>query len=74
MPLARLRRAGAARHVGCRKHWFTLPSLHRSSIWATYRPGQEVSKTPSVEYVAAAKAVQAWIAEHKRIAAQEAES
>lgn len=40
----------------CRKHWFALPRAYQNDIWATYRPGQEVTKTPSAEYLAAAGA------------------
>jgi len=47
---------------GCTKHWFSLPRPLRDRIWQTYRRGQEVTKTPSPEYLAAAKAVQEWIA------------
>lgn len=46
---------------GCPKHWFKLPLALRNRIWATYKPGQEDSKTPSPEYVAAAREVQEWI-------------
>lgn len=46
---------------GCAHHWFELPVALRKEIWATYRPGQEITKTPSAEYIAAAKKVQAWI-------------
>jgi hypothetical protein len=46
---------------GCRAHWFALPAGLRSRIWETYRPGQEISKTPSAAYLAAARDVQAWI-------------
>lgn len=49
---------------GCRKHWYMLPKELQRRIWATYRPGQEISKTPSREYVEAARAVQDWIAEN----------
>jgi hypothetical protein len=48
---------------GCREHWFRLPAHLRKRIWQTYVPGQEKSKTPSADYIAAAKAVQKWIAE-----------
>ena len=48
---------------GCREHWFRLPAYLRKRIWQTYEPGQEKSKTPSPEYIAAAKAVQRWIAD-----------
>lgn len=49
---------------GCKPHWFKLPSRIRVRIWQTYKPGQEVSKTPSVEYIAAAKEAQQWIREN----------
>jgi hypothetical protein len=47
---------------GCRTHWFMLPKALRDRIWATYVPGQEVSMTPSSEYLKAAEEVQAYIA------------
>src|SRR3546814_12786916 len=37
---------------GCKKHWFTLPKDIRDGIWRTYKPGQEISKSPSAEYLA----------------------
>lgn len=46
---------------GCRRHWFMLPKKLRDKIWATYRKGQEVTKTPSKEYLEAADRVQEWI-------------
>lgn len=46
---------------GCSRHWFRLPKYLRDRIWATYRPGQEKTMTPSDAYIAAAKDVQAWI-------------
>lgn len=46
---------------GCKAHWFTLPKPLRDRIWATYRRGQEVTKTPSAEYMKAADDVQQWI-------------
>lgn len=49
---------------GCKQHWFQLPLALRNRIWATYRPGQEVSKTPSTAYLAVADEVQKWIATH----------
>ena len=47
---------------GCKEHWFRLPLRLRRKIWATYVPGQEITKTPSSEYMEAALEVQAWIA------------
>lgn len=46
---------------GCRNHWYALPKYLRDKIWSAYIPGQEITKTPSVEYVAVAKEVQDWI-------------
>lgn len=46
---------------GCAQHWFKLPKHLRDAIWRTFRPGQEISKTPSREYVAVAMRVQNWI-------------
>ena len=40
----------------CRRHWYRLPKSHRDAIWATYRPGQEITKTPSAEYLLVARA------------------
>lgn len=46
---------------GCKAHWFRLPAAIRRRIWATYRPGQEVTKNPSREYLAAAREARDWI-------------
>jgi hypothetical protein len=47
---------------GCKTHWFKLPVRLRSRLWTTYRPAQEITKTPSAEYLAVAREVQDWIA------------
>lgn len=46
---------------GCYAHWMRLPKRLRDKVWATFRPGQEKSMTPSREYVAVAREVQEWI-------------
>lgn len=46
---------------GCKSHWFRLPKVIRDRIWATYRPGQEISKTPSKAYLIVAGGAQKWI-------------
>lgn len=46
---------------GCKPHWFAIPPLLRARLWAAYRPGQEVTKTPSLSYIVAAREVQEWI-------------
>lgn len=47
---------------GCAPHWFRLPKALRDRVWATYRPGQEISLDPSAAYLAVANEVQGWIA------------
>lgn len=49
---------------GCKMHWYSLPQHLRELIWDTYIPGQEITKTPSKEYIEAAKKVQQWIKEN----------
>lgn len=39
----------------CRPHWFSLPLGVRKMIWRHYRPGQEIDKHPTAEYVRVAK-------------------
>lgn len=46
---------------GCTTHWFKLPKKLRDKVWAAYRPGQEISLTPSMTYLAVAREVQNWI-------------
>lgn len=46
---------------GCREHWYALPADLRSRVWATYRPGQEKTLTPSAAYLKVARDVQEWI-------------
>jgi hypothetical protein len=41
----------------CRRHWFMVPVSDRALIWSLYRPGQEQSKDPSIEYVVEAQRV-----------------
>ncbi len=49
---------------GCRKHWFKLPKYLRNKIWAAYVPEQEVTMTPSKEYLDVSDEVEKWIAEN----------
>lgn len=46
---------------GCKKHWFRLPKIIRDRIWLTYRAGQEITKTPSAQYLTAASGARKWI-------------
>lgn len=38
-----------------------LPLALRNRVWATYVPGQEITKTPSKAYLHVATEIQAWI-------------
>jgi hypothetical protein len=49
---------------GCKEHWFMLPKQLRDQVWAAYVIGQEVSMTPSNEYLEIAHEVQEWIREN----------
>lgn len=49
---------------GCKIHWFRLPKAIRDRIWKAFRPGQEIEKAPSAEYLEAAEAAQQWIREN----------
>lgn len=46
---------------GCKPHWFRLPARLRNAIWNAYGIGQEVTMTPSREYLDVATEVQRWI-------------
>jgi len=46
---------------GCKSHWFKLPKAIRDRIFGAYRPGQEISKEPTGEYLDAVKAAREWI-------------
>lgn len=35
----------------CGKHWAMVPKSQQLEIWRHYRPGQEVDKRPSAEYL-----------------------
>lgn len=40
----------------CLRHWRMVPRELQRAVWATYRPGQEVDKRPSEDYLKAARA------------------
>lgn len=46
---------------GCKQHWFALPKHLRDRVWRAYKPGQEITMTPSAEYLAVAAEIQRWI-------------
>jgi len=44
------------KHLMCGRHWAMVPQPQKNEIWRHYRPGQEVDKRPSPEYLAVMKA------------------
>ncbi len=38
----------------CLKHWRMVPKLVQNLIWKHYRPGQEIDKQPSLDYIVTA--------------------
>lgn len=51
---------------GCKRHWFALPITIRNRIWKAFLPGQEIEKSPSDAYIAAAGEAQKWIMENAK--------
>jgi hypothetical protein len=39
------------KHLMCGRHWAMVPLSQQREIWRHYRPGQEVDKRPSAEYL-----------------------
>lgn len=45
----------------CKGHWFALPKAIRDRIWDEYVPGQEITKTPTGDYLdVAVDAIHYW--------------
>lgn len=38
----------------CLNHWRMVPQPVKDLIWKHYRPGQEIDKNPSIDYIATA--------------------
>lgn len=53
----------------CRRHWFQVPAQLRRAVWREYRPGQEVDKRPSPEYLSVMRAAIEAVAEKEQAAA-----
>lgn len=39
------------RMLMCLKHWRMAPRPLQAAVWRHYRPGQEIDKTPTSEYL-----------------------
>jgi len=44
------------KHLMCGPHWRMVPQAQKNEIWRYYRPGQEVDKKPSPDYLHVMKA------------------
>lgn len=56
----------APRLFMCRRHWRMVPRLLQKELWKQYRPGQEVDKQPSAQYLLIAKACITSVATQER--------
>jgi hypothetical protein len=51
----------------CKEHWYMVSADLRKAVWREYRPGQEVDKEPTAEYLKTAqKAITAVQAREER--------
>lgn len=46
----------------CARHWRMVPRKQQLTVWRVYRPGQEIDKQPSAEYLAVTMLVKADLA------------
>ena len=53
----------APKYLMCPRHWRMVPVATQKRVWATYRPGQEITKDPTSEYMAAHYTAVAEVAE-----------
>jgi len=51
----------------CRDHWYMLPKVMRDILWALYSPGQEITKTPSQDYLEHAQECIDYVAEKESV-------
>jgi len=51
---------------GCLEHWKRVPKSLQMQLQRAYRKGQELTKSPSPEYVRVAQLIQDWISETQR--------
>jgi hypothetical protein len=50
----------------CPKHWRMVPKILQRQVWANYVPGQEISKTPTSQYLDVTKRAIAFVASVER--------
>ena len=61
------------RMLMCRRHWFLVPDNLRRAVWQHYRPGQEIDKNPSSEWMGAATRAIATVVEREKQNARDRE-
>jgi hypothetical protein len=54
----------------CLAHWKMVPLALQREVWRTYKPGQEITKDPTGEYLDAADAAIDAVAQKERTLAQ----
>lgn len=47
----------------CLRHWRMVPRALQAAVWAAYRPGQEITKDPSREYLEVTRQARRAVAE-----------
>jgi hypothetical protein len=50
----------------CRGHWRMVPKGLQQKVWDEYVPGQEITKTPTMSYLHAARAAIDYVAEKEK--------
>lgn len=56
----------APKMLMCFQHWRMVPKPLQQAVWAHYRPGQEVDKRPTSDYLDAANAAIKAVAEKEK--------
>lgn len=51
----------------CPRHWRMVPKALQTAVWKHYRPGQEITKTPTKKYLKAADAAIEAVAEREAV-------
>lgn len=53
----------AAAQYCCTRHWYKIPLRFRNKIWAAYRKGQEIDKSPTSRYMQVVREIKKWFDE-----------
>jgi hypothetical protein len=47
----------------CHRHWSLIPKARQRELWRVYREGQEISKSPTREYLDVARSLRVLVAD-----------